>query len=140
MITNQHRARVDHVGARTQQRGQAHDLARRRRCRRKLGRRDQACRRLQRATTIAWRQYMTMPVHTDRATLEPINDEAIVRDAFQQHARNNRRHSWLTAEALLESTELTRPLLTEAIEKLEANGDIDVRWNLNGTFTARLAP
>lgn len=81
---------------------------------------------------------MTMPNHADLTELEPLDDEAIVLDVFVQHTQQNGPHAVLTAEALLESTQLSRALLTEAIEKLEAEGRVEVRWNLNGTFTAKL--
>lgn len=68
------------------------------------------------------------------------NDEALVLDIFQRRARDNGQHASLSAESLLESTQLSRPLLTEAVEKLEADGRVEVRWNLNGTFTAKLTP
>lgn len=65
-------------------------------------------------------------------------DEALLLDAFVRHAHENGLDAQLSIASLLESTELPRAALIEAMELLEAEGHVTVVWNLNGMFHAQL--
>lgn len=67
-------------------------------------------------------------------------DETLTLDAIARDAQEHGRDRFVSADRLLETTELSRPALIETVEALEAAGHLEVLWNLNGTFRARLPP
>lgn len=70
----------------------------------------------------------------------PLNpDEAAVLDVLVNEARARSSDVTLSTAELLERTELSRAVLIEAVEALEAEGHVEVRWNLNGMFHAKLS-
>jgi DNA-binding FadR family transcriptional regulator len=70
----------------------------------------------------------------------PLNpDAAAVLDVLISEARVRGSDVTLSTAELLERTELSRAALIEAVEGLEAEGHVEVRWNLNGMFHAKLS-